>query len=140
MFMSSLTGWDWFGVVFVLFIIASPVLLLVLSVFPTTPLWPEVHGNRMTENTKEIGQRLSKTMPNGRWIEHAYPLQQITIQLQGTRHSSRSDVVDQLEAVLARLKNGELDGIAHDDDFGYRFKVQTASPGPSFFDDPAGGI
>ena len=77
-------------------------------------------------------------MSNGNWIKHAYPLQQIMIQLQGTRHSSRADLVDQLETVPARLKKGELEGTSHDDEFGYRFQVQTAAPGPSFFDDPVG--
>lgn len=53
MFMSSLTGWDWFGVVFVLLVIASPLLLLVLSIFPSnTPLWPKVPGDRVSGNTR----------------------------------------------------------------------------------------
>jgi len=77
-------------------------------------------------------------MSNENWIKHAYPLQQITIQLQGTRHSNREDVIGQLETVLAKLKKGELEGVLHDDDFGYRFQVQSAVPGPSFFDAPAG--
>ena len=77
-------------------------------------------------------------MPNEHWIQHAYPLQQITIHLQGTRHSDRAAVIDQLETVLARLRRGDLAGADHDDDFGYRFEVVAASDGPSFFDDPAG--
>ena len=77
-------------------------------------------------------------MANESWIKHAYPLQQITIKLQGTRHSSRDDVIGQIEVVLARLKGGDLAGSSHDDDFGFQFEVQSASPGPSFFDAPAG--
>ncbi|WP_058048818.1 hypothetical protein [Janthinobacterium sp. Ant5-2-1] len=77
-------------------------------------------------------------MSNENWIKHAYPLQQITIELQGTRHSKREDVIGQLETVLAKLKKGELEGVLHDDDFGYRFQVQPAVPGPSFFDASAG--
>lgn len=77
-------------------------------------------------------------MPNEKWTKHAYPLQQITIKLQGTRHSSRDDVIGQLETVLERLKRGEVNGTSHDDDFGYKFEVQLTSPGPSFFDTPAG--
>ncbi|HHT4468752.1 TPA: hypothetical protein ACTY0G_005590 [Klebsiella pneumoniae] len=38
------------------------------------------------------------------WIEHAYPLQQVAIYLQGTRHSDRAAIINQLETVLARLK------------------------------------
>ena len=30
------------------------------------------------------------------WIAHAYPLQQIRIELQGTRHSDRAAIIDQL--------------------------------------------
>lgn len=77
-------------------------------------------------------------MADENWIKHAYPLQQITIRLQGTQHSSRTDVIDQLETVLARLKSGHLKGSSHDDDFGYEFAVEAASPGPSFFEAPAG--
>ena len=79
-----------------------------------------------------------RNMPNQEWIEHAYPLQQITIQLQGTRHSDRTAIVNQLENVLARLRAGEPQGEDHDDDFGYRFTSVERSPGPSFFDEPAG--
>lgn len=77
-------------------------------------------------------------MPNEDWIQHAYPLQQITIHLQGTRRSDRAAVIDQLETVLERLRRGERAGTEHDDDFGYRFEVVPASDGPSFFDAPAG--
>lgn len=79
------------------------------------------------------------TMPlaGASWIAHAYPLQQIRIELQGTRHSDRAAVIDQLETVLARLRDGELSGGVDDDDFGYRFVVDGNSAGPSFFDGPA---
>lgn len=77
-------------------------------------------------------------MANKNWIEHAYPLQQITVQLQGTRHSNRQAIIEQLEVILARLKSGDQQGEAHDDDFGYRFVVEAESAGPSFFDQPAG--
>lgn len=76
-------------------------------------------------------------MTNQGWIEHAYPLQQITIQLQGTRYSDRAAIVSQLETVLARLRAGEAQGEDHDDDFGYRFTLAEKSPGPSFFDEQA---
>lgn len=77
-------------------------------------------------------------MSNANWIAHAYPLQQVTIKLQGTRHSDKTAVIDQLERVLMRLKAGEALGHDHDDDFGYAFEYVAAAPGPSFFDDPAG--
>ena len=73
------------------------------------------------------------------WIEHAYPLRQVTIKLQGTKHSSREAIIDLLDAVLLRLKNGESYGYAHDDDYGYIFEYVDSVPnGPSFFDAPSG--
>lgn len=76
-------------------------------------------------------------MSNESWIAHAYPLQQVTIRLQGTRHSDKAAIVRQLETVLARLKLGDTSGRDHDDDFGYAFEYVKAAPGPSFFDGPA---
>ncbi|EOO9660518.1 hypothetical protein CG408_RS24265, partial [Escherichia coli] len=77
--------------------------------------------------------------PNQAWIEHAYPLQQVTILLQGTRHSEREDIISQLEIILSRLKNGENTGFEHDDDFGYSFQYDAAAIGKSsFFDEAAG--
>lgn len=68
---------------------------------------------------------------NAKWVEHAYPLQQITIQVQGTRHSHK--LIEELEIALSRIKAGDLFGYEHDDDFGYRFQVIKESQGPSFF-------
>lgn len=72
------------------------------------------------------------------WKEHAYPLQQITVLLQGTKNSERGHVIGQLQTVAARLQAGDMAGTEHDDDFGYSFKVEPASQGPSFFDGAAG--
>lgn len=77
-------------------------------------------------------------MANDNWIRQAYPLQQVVIKLQGTKRSDRNDLLAQLEEVAARIRQGDLSGTSHDDDFGYAFQVDPASPGPSFFDDPAG--
>lgn len=77
-------------------------------------------------------------MPNEKWIKHAYPLQQITVKLQGTRHSDPQLIISQLETVIQRLKSGEMQGEEHDDDFGYRFCFIPMSPDKSFFDECAG--
>jgi len=77
-------------------------------------------------------------MASQKWIEHAYPLQQITVHVQGTRHSDRAAMIGQLETVIARLRAGDKHGSQHDDDFGYRFEVAESVSGPSFFDDAAG--
>lgn len=74
-------------------------------------------------------------MSSESWHAHAYPLQQVTIKLQGTRHSSKDDVIEQLETVLARLKSGDIAGHHHDDDFGYCFEYNGTATAPSFFDD-----
>ena len=77
-------------------------------------------------------------MENDKWIEHAYLLQRITIQLQGTRHSDREDMLAQLNTVATRIRDGDLQGEEADDDFGYQFQVVETSNGPSLFgDDPA---
>lgn len=73
-------------------------------------------------------------MSSESWHAHAYPLQQITIKLQGTRHSNKDDVIDLLETVLARLKSGDTSGHHHDDDFGYAFEYNGTAEGPSFFE------
>jgi hypothetical protein len=75
--------------------------------------------------------------PSASWLAHAYPLQQITIQLQGRRESRREDIAGQLDEVANRLVQGDLRGEVSDDDFGYRFRVVEQSGGPSFFDEPA---
>lgn len=71
------------------------------------------------------------------WIEHAYPLQQITVQAQGTRHSTSASLIYLLETVISELKAGKFSGTQHDDDFGYTFSYVTDSLGPSFFDEPS---
>lgn len=76
-------------------------------------------------------------MPTQSWLDHAYPLQQLTVKLQGTRHSSREEIIKQLETVVLRLKAGDLTGQEHDDDFGFSFEYIEASPGPTFFEDSA---
>lgn len=77
-------------------------------------------------------------MTTQEWIAHAYPLQQLTVHVQGTRHSDRAAMIEQLETVIARLRAGDLRGSVHDDDFGYRFELAEAVNGPSFFDAAAG--
>lgn len=76
-------------------------------------------------------------MTDQHWIDHAYPLKQIRIELQGTKHSDRESIISQLETVLARLKAGDTCGCEHDDDFGYRFS-STNDAKTSFFEAPAG--
>ncbi|MCY1464193.1 hypothetical protein D9M71_821870 [compost metagenome] len=60
----------------------------------------------------------------------------MSIQAQGTRHSSRASMIAQLEAALERLKNGDTTGEHSDDDFGYRFIVNKAMD-CTIFKDPA---
>lgn len=65
------------------------------------------------------------------WKDIAHPLQLITIELQGTRHSDRAGMLRQLEEVVERIKRGDLQGECSDDDFGYRFVL--SAPAESVF-------
>lgn len=67
------------------------------------------------------------------WAMHAHPLKQITIKLQGTRHSEPATMLQQVEEVVGRIKNGDTQGEASDDDFGYQFSVDLRSDNPSIF-------
>ena len=95
-------------------------------------------GHPKREQLQALVDALTTITPDSGndWIEHAYPLQQVTVRLQGTRHSDKTDIIDQLETVLQRLKAGDMSGYDHDDDYGYDFKYNEAVPGPSFFDEP----
>lgn len=72
-------------------------------------------------------------MVNPKWKDHAHPLQLITIQLQGTRHSDQDDMLSYLKEIVARIENGDRQGEMSDDDFGYRFEL--SSPDDSIFGD-----
>lgn len=61
-------------------------------------------------------------MATEEWKKHAYPLQLITIRLQGTRHSSLDSILSQLQEISDRVKAGEKTGESSDDDFGYLFE------------------
>lgn len=63
-------------------------------------------------------------MASQSWIEHAYPLKRIAVQVQGTRHSDLKDMANQLRQVADLIDAGQLDGWEDDDDFGYRFAVE----------------
>lgn len=75
--------------------------------------------------------------PSAEWRQHAYPLKQITIRLQGTRRSNNESIINQLETIAARLRAGDVSGYQHDDDFGYSFDFETCD-GSSFFGTESG--
>lgn len=77
----------------------------------------------------------AKTELEANWIAHAYPLRQISVLLQGTRHQEKDDIINQLETVLSRLRSSDLSGCHHDDDFGYSFDVSLGN-GSSLFRKP----
>lgn len=94
-------------------------------------------GAKRREEAVQTWLESAAAPTNSSWVAHAYPLQQVTIRLQGTRHSDRAAVIQQLEEVIERLRAGDTNGEVHDDDFGYRFEVIPASQGPSFFGAPS---
>ena len=69
------------------------------------------------------------------WKADAYPLQLITIRLQGTRHCRPSTILHWLDEVRARVLAGEKSGELSDDDDGYHFDVivpdESILPGPA---------
>jgi len=77
------------------------------------------------------------TQVNPNWKDHAYPLKQITIKLQGTKHSTIAYIISQLEQIADRINAGINIGYDHDDDYGYRFEVVNET-NHSFFEDTAG--
>lgn len=104
-------------------------------------LHPEMAvGAKRREEAVQAWIQSAVPAQNSAWVDHAYPLQQVTVRLQGTKHSDRAAIIQQLETVLSRLRSGDTTGEEHDDDFGYRFEVVTASSGPSFFDLPSARI
>lgn len=76
-------------------------------------------------------------MSNQAWKDHAYPLQAIKIELQGTRHSNQAEMLAQLKEVVARIERGDVAGESSDDDFGYKFAVSGGVETSIFGDDPA---
>jgi hypothetical protein len=62
-----------------------------------------------------------------RWRIHAYPLKLATIQVQGTRHATREDLLPQFEKAVARIRAGEPWGEESDDDYGFRFEVMEGN-------------
>lgn len=96
--------------------------------------WPE----KGVAAPRDGGAPVAPAPPRQEWVDHAYPLQKLTVQLQGTKHSHFNDIIGELETVLTRLRAGDVVGEMHDDDYGYRFTFEAASPGPSFFDEPFG--
>jgi hypothetical protein len=77
-------------------------------------------------------------MANPAWKEHAHPLKQITIRLQGTRRSEVKSIINLLDEVKAKLLEGFTSGINHDDDFGYQFMLSESEQVSVFGDEPAG--
>lgn len=66
----------------------------------------------------------------------AKPLTLVTIQAQGTEHTSPESLLRSLESAMARLRAGEIAGEESDDDFGYRFQV-SSNQADSIFPVPA---
>lgn len=81
-------------------------------------------ANETNDSISKVKESFLEQQVDQEWLEQAYPLQQITITLQGTKRSDKADILSLLETVSARLKNGDSDGYSHDDDFGYSFQYR----------------
>lgn len=89
----------------------------------------------MAKGRRNMSDSIDGNTASQEWKDHAYPLQLITIELQGTRHSSRAGMLALLKVIVARIERGDINGETCDDDFGYRFAI--TSPLESVFDVPA---
>lgn len=87
-----------------------------------------------SECSQKVENSVSQVVIPQTWEEHAYPLQLITIELQGTRHSEKEHILSQLEEIVERIKSGHEYGEKSDDDFGYKFTL--SSPAKSLFSQP----
>lgn len=65
------------------------------------------------------------------------PYTQITIQLQGTRNTSRQALAAQLHEIAAQLVEGRTDGQLESEGAGYRFRTEVILSGPSIFSEAA---
>jgi hypothetical protein len=80
----------------------------------------------MEEKVKyDVGVVETKEMTKKQeWRAYAYPLQLITVQVQGRRNSLQGDMAQLLRSVADLIDAGEVTGTNEDDDFGYVFKVE----------------
>lgn len=86
-------------------------------------------GNQPFDASQEQG-------PSQSWIDHAYPLKQVVIEIQGSTQTSLSRLIDELDQVFLKLIKGELGGEGGDEVVNHKFQYQNEAPGPSFFDEP----
>lgn len=76
--------------------------------------------------------------PSTSWIAHAYPLQQITVFIQGNPDSSRESMLNQLQTVQNRLREGDDWGSVMDEQVRYAFTYKRKAPGLSLFQESSG--
>ena len=76
------------------------------------------------------------TRVNSNWQQLAFPLKQIAIKRQGTKHSTLDDLLSQLQHSADRVNAENALGYDHDDDFGYVFEVVNET-NVTFFADSA---
>lgn len=83
----------------------------------------------------EVGR---EKVPSTSWIAYAYPLQQIAVFIQGNPESSRESMLNQLQTVLTRLKDGDDWGSVMDEQVRYAFTYKRKAPGLSLFQQSSG--
>lgn len=104
----------------------------------TVQQWRSVWPQLIPAIEKELASRaldfspIPREGPSDQWHAEAYPLQQLTVLVQGTRHATAAELASHLEAVAAKIRNGKLQGVMHEEDSGYSF-LHVVSPGPSIF-------
>lgn len=91
------------------------------------------------DNVKPVNQSIEANPqkgPSQSWIDHAYPLKQVVIEIHGSAQSTQARLVDELDQVFLKLIKGETEGDGGDGVITHKFAYQEKVPGPSFFDEP----
>ena len=74
--------------------------------------------------------------PSQSWIDHAYPLKQVVIEIHGSAQTTLGHLIAELDQVFLKLIKGEMVGERSDGVVTHKYAYQEQVPGPSFFDEP----
>lgn len=74
--------------------------------------------------------------PSQSWIDHAYPLKQVVIEIRGGAQTTLARLIDELDQVFLKLIKGETAGEGDDGVITHKFDYRDQVSGPSFFDEP----
>ncbi|NMY12072.1 hypothetical protein PVE_R2G0085 [Pseudomonas veronii 1YdBTEX2] len=106
---------------------------------PAMPMASAFHASVTIDDAKPENQPIEvnrQQVPSQSWIQHAYPLKQVVIEIHSSAQSSMSSLIDELDQVFLKLIKGEVVGEGGDGVTTHKFDYRDQVPGPSFFDEP----